>query len=198
MPVIHRHTHGHAEMYGLARHAAWYDRQAGLLARPLYRGVAADVAKAGLPAGAVVLDVGTGPGRVPRLIAEACPQVTVLGIDLSAEMIARASSVAAASAQTERITFQVANVAELPFEDASIDLVISSISLHHWDDPAAGLREVVRVLRPGAHAWIYDFRPALRDPDRLTAGLDADVLLEAPAQGRRWFSPISRLVLRRH
>ena len=197
MPVIHRHTHGHAEMYGLARHAAWYDRQAGLLARPLYRGVAADVAAAGLPAGAVVLDVGTGPGRVPRLIAQACPQVTVLGIDLSAEMIARASSVAAASPQTERITFQVANVAELPFEDASIDLVISSISLHHWDDPAAGLRDVVRVLRPGAHAWIYDFRPALRDPDRLTAGLDADVLLETPAQGRRWFSPISRLMLRR-
>lgn len=197
MPLLHRHTHRHSDMYGLARHAAWYDRQAGLLARPLYRGVAADVAAAGLGAGAVVLDVGTGPGRVPRLIARACPQLTVEGVDLSAEMMARASSVAAGSPATERIRFQVANVADLPFEDGSVDLVISSISLHHWDEPAAGLRDVVRVLRPGAQAWIYDFRRALRHPDRLTAGLDADVWLDSPAPGRRRFSPISRLVLRR-
>jgi ubiquinone/menaquinone biosynthesis C-methylase UbiE len=194
MPLLHGHTR-RADMYGLARHATWYDRQAGLLGRPLYRGVAADVAAAGLSAGAVVLDVGTGPGRLLRLIAPACPQLTLIGVDLSAEMIARASSVAAATAATERITFQVANVAELPFEDGSVDLVVSSISLHHWDDPAAGLRDVVRVLRPGGRAWIYDFRPALRHPDRITSGLKADVRLETPAAGRKRFSLISRLVL---
>jgi ubiquinone/menaquinone biosynthesis C-methylase UbiE len=199
MPLLHGHIHDRATMYGLARHAELYDRHAGFLARPLYRRVVADVAAAVLPAGAVVLDVGTGPGRVPQLIAAACPQVVVRGVDLSPEMIARATATAAAGPAdaAERIEFQVADVAALPFEDGSVDLVVSSISRHHWDDPSAGLREIVRVLRPGGLAWIYDFRPALRHPERITAGLDADTRLESPVSGGFWFNPIGRLVLRR-
>jgi ubiquinone/menaquinone biosynthesis C-methylase UbiE len=48
-----------------------------------------------LPDGAFVLDVGTGPGRVPLLIAERCPSLVVEGIDLSEQMIARALASAA-------------------------------------------------------------------------------------------------------
>jgi ubiquinone/menaquinone biosynthesis C-methylase UbiE len=135
---------------------------------------------------------------VPRLIAAACPQLTVHGVDLSAAMIGQATAVASTLTVADRIEFQVADVAALPFPDASFDLVVSSISLHHWDDPQAGVRDVVRVLRPGAEAWIYDFRPALRRPERLTSGLQAaghQIRLESPAAGSRWFSPISRLVL---
>ena len=88
-------THTRANMYGIARHAKHYERWAGLLATPLYRRVVADVAAAQLPGGASVLDVGTGPGRVPMMIAEQCPQLSVAGIDLSPEMIARASAGAA-------------------------------------------------------------------------------------------------------
>lgn len=197
MSLLHRHTHGRADMYGLARHAGLYDRHAGFFGRPLYRRVTRDVAAAGLPAGAVVLDVGTGPGRVPLMIAAACPDLTVEGVDLSAEMIARAAARAASAAAPERVRFQVADVAALPFEDGSIDLVVSSISQHHWDDPAAGLRDIARVLRPGAQAWIYDFRPALRHPERKTQGLEAGVRLESPVAGAFWFNPIGRLVLRR-
>lgn len=203
MPLLHRHTHNRANMYGLAEHARAYDRHAALLGRPLYRRVARDVAAAALPAGSVVLDVGTGPGRVPRLIAAGCPQLIVEGVDLSAAMVAHATASAgtagAAGARgaggAGRIRFQVADAAALPFEDASVDLVVSSISLHHWDDPAAGLRDIVRVLRPGAQAWIYDFRSALRHPETLTRGLDAEITLESPAAGSFRFSPISRLVV---
>jgi ubiquinone/menaquinone biosynthesis C-methylase UbiE len=60
------------------------------------------------------------------------------------------------------ITFTVADVGRLPFPDGSFDLVVSTISQHHWTDPAGGLQEVNRVLRPGAQAWIYDFRWVLR------------------------------------
>jgi len=197
MPQLHGHTHNRANMFGLASHAQAYDRHAGLLAAPLYRGIAADVAAAGLPAGAFVLDVGTGPGRLVRRIVAGCPQVTVQGVDLSVEMIKRATAEAANLSGAERITFQVADVAALPFEDGSVDLVVSSISQHHWDDPAAGLRDIVRVLRPGAQAWIYDFRPALRHAEQMASDLDADARMERPAAGRFWFSPISRLVLRR-
>jgi ubiquinone/menaquinone biosynthesis C-methylase UbiE len=197
MPLNHHHVHDRATMYGLARHAKWYERKAIRLAGPLYRRVVADVDAAGLPAGAVVLDVGTGPGIVPRTIAAAHPELVLEGIDLSKEMIERATAATAAAATAAPVRFQVADVAALPFEDGSIDLVVSSISLHHWADPAAGLRDVVRVLRPGGQAWIYDFRPALRHPERMTADLRADVRLESPVSGGSWFNPIGRLLLRR-
>ena len=65
-------------------------------------------------------------------------------------MIARATSAAdvRATPGARPISFQVADVADLPFDDRSVDLVVSTLSMHHWADPAAGLRETVRVLRP--------------------------------------------------
>jgi SAM-dependent methyltransferase len=56
----------------------------------------------------------------------------------------------------DRVTFQVGDVAALPFPDASFDVVVSTLSLHHWRDPARGLAEIYRVLRPGAVALVYD------------------------------------------
>ena len=191
--TAHR-TRNHANMYGFARHARVYDLVAGVLARPLYRRVVADVSDVALPAGSVVLDVGTGPGRVPRLIAAACPTVEVEGVDLSPEMIARATSTAVTTS-ARNVRFQVGDVAALPFADNSVDLVVSTLSLHHWDDPAAGINEIVRVLAPGGQAWIYDFRTALTATQRFSSGLDADVALESPLIGTTRLNPIARLVL---
>jgi ubiquinone/menaquinone biosynthesis C-methylase UbiE len=56
----------------------------------------------------------------------------------------------------------VGDVAALAFPDQSFDLVVSTLSMHHWADPAAGLAEIGRVLRPGARALIWDFRPGVR------------------------------------
>ena len=149
-------------MFGLAHHAGWYDAVSGRLARPLYRRIAAEVAGAGLPDGATVLDVGTGPGRVPLLIAERCPELIVEGLDLSEEMIGRAMKGAiGAGIGRERLRYRVGDVAALPYDDASVDLVVSSLSLHHWTDVPAGLAEVRRVLRPDGQAWIYDVRAVL-------------------------------------
>ena len=195
MTVTAHRTRNHANMYGFARHARGYDLLAGVLARPLYRRVVADVSDVGLPAGSVVLDVGTGPGRVPRLIAAAYPTVEVEGVDLSPEMIARATSTANRT-RTSNLRFRVGDVAALPFADNSVDLVVSTLSLHHWDDPAAGLNEIVRVLAPGGQAWIYAFRTALTATQQITRGLDADVALESPLIGTTRLNPIARLVLR--
>ena len=121
------------------------------------------------------------------------------GIDLSPEMIARATDQTRGGRDGDaRVSFQVADVVELPFEDGSVDLVVSSISMHHWEDPAAGLRDVVRVLRPGAEAWIYDVRPMIRRGAQAAAELDADVRVECPLSGTLWLNPIGRLILRRH
>lgn len=168
-----RARQGHADMFGLAHHAAWYDNLAGRLNRPLYRRIADDVAGAGLPQGAVVLDVGTGPGRVPLLLAQRCPSILVEGIDLSEQMIDQANSLAAeAGISRERVRYQVADVAALPYPDSSFNLVVSSLSLHHWADAPTGMKEIRRVLRPGGRAWIYDIHRVL---GRVTSDVPHDV-----------------------
>lgn len=188
------HPHNHANMYGLARHPGHYDLVAGILARPLYRRVLADVTAAAPAAGSVVLDVGTGPGRLARQIAASCPTVTVQGVDLSQEMITSATSTTRLEG-LENVRFQVADVTSLPFTDGSVNLVVSTISLHHWDDPDAGLREIARVLAPAGRAWIYDFRAALRGPARTAAALGVNLTLESPLIGTSRLNPIGRLVL---
>jgi ubiquinone/menaquinone biosynthesis C-methylase UbiE len=188
------HPHKHANMYGLARHPGHYDRVAGILARPLYRRVLADVTAAAPAAGSIVLDVGTGPGRLARQIAASCPTVTVQGVDLSQEMITSATSTTRLEG-LENVRFQVADVTSLPFADGSVDLVVSTISLHHWDDPDAGLREIARVLAPARRAWIYDFRAALRGPARTASAPGVNLTLESPLIGTGRLNPIGRLVL---
>jgi ubiquinone/menaquinone biosynthesis C-methylase UbiE len=154
MRTFHDRIHGAA----LFQRADRYDRMANHLGRALYERVAADVAAAGLGEAGRVLDVGTGPGRVPILVARTLPDCRVDGIDLSSPMIDRARRNAADAGLADRVTFIVGDVAALPYPDASFDLVVSTISQHHWADAQAGLREVRRVLRPGGQAWIYDFR----------------------------------------
>ena len=185
--------HARESMFGLVHHPAQYSRFAGHLAASLYRRVARDVDALALPAGARVLDVGTGPGALPRLLAERRPDLEIDAVDLSPEMIAQAVGSAPAS-----VTFAVADVARLPWPDATFDLVVSTISQHHWVDPTAGMAEVRRVLRPGGRAWVYDFRWALTRAQRAAEPLDADtsVARQSPLAGSSWFNPIGRLVLR--
>jgi ubiquinone/menaquinone biosynthesis C-methylase UbiE len=97
----------------------------------------------------------------------------VTGLDLDPAMIDRARANAeresapsrdVAEAGTEaagrlRPTFLVGDVAALPFDDASFDLVVSTFSMHHWDDRHAGLADIARVVRPGGRILIWDLRP---------------------------------------
>ena len=46
----------------------------------------------------------------------------------------------------------------LPFAAGAFDLVLSTLSAHHWADPTAAINEQVRVLRPGGQLRIYDLR----------------------------------------
>ena len=61
-----------------------------------------------------------------------------------------------------RPTLLVGDVAALTFPDRSFDLVVSTLSMHHWADPTAGLAEIGRVLRRGGRALVWDFRPGVR------------------------------------
>jgi SAM-dependent methyltransferase len=88
----------------------------------------------------------------------------VTGLDLDPAMIARARANAdrPGNGDGRRPSFLVGDVASLAFPDASFDLVVTTLSMHHWADPAAGLAEIGRVLRPGGRALVWDFRPGVR------------------------------------
>ena len=139
--------------------AAAYDATTRLLLGRFVAGVAADVAKLAA-AGARVLEVGCGPGHLSVRLARQCG-LDVTGLDLDPAMIARARANADRPGGGRRPSFLVGDVATLAFPDGSFDLVVSAMSVHHWADPAAGLAEVGRVLRPGARALVWDFRPGV-------------------------------------
>jgi len=144
----------------LMRDAAAYDLQSRLLLGPFFRAVAADVA-ACAPIGARVLEVGCGPGHLSIRLARD-HGFAVSGLDLDPAMIERARANAERSATAEhRPSFAVGDVAALPFPDGSFDLVVSTLSMHHWADPVAGATEIGRVMRPGGRALVWDIRPGV-------------------------------------
>jgi SAM-dependent methyltransferase len=141
--------------------AVRYDTLSRLLLGPFLARIAADIA-AVAPDGARVLEVGCGPGHLAVRLAH--HEFDVTGLDLDLAMIARAQANTdrAGNRGGRRPSFLVGDVAALAFPDRSFDLVVSTLSMHHWADPAAGLAEIGRVLRPGARALIWDFRPGVR------------------------------------
>jgi ubiquinone/menaquinone biosynthesis C-methylase UbiE len=151
--LIHRRRRNVPKVFE-GRSSRFYDLVSRRLVRRMYRRFAADIARIA-PQGAQVLDVGTGPGVLLVELAAARADLTLTGVDLSADMVTSARRNLAPFGA--RASASVGNAAELPFPDDSFDLVVSSLSLHHWDDPESAAPELARVLRPGGHVYIYDF-----------------------------------------
>jgi SAM-dependent methyltransferase len=105
--------------------------------------------------GPEILDLGCGPGDLAEMLAVRLPRARIVGLDLSTSMIELARS---KDARGGRLRFEVGDASSLPFETGSFDFVVSTLSLHHWADPAAGFAEISRVLRPGGMAAVYDLR----------------------------------------
>lgn len=105
-----------------------------------------------------VLDVGCGTGVLTRLAADLVgPAGVVIGIDAAPDMIRIARENATISWNGAR--FQLAAVEDLPFENGSFDVVVVSLLLHHLPLGLKhkGLRESLRVLRPGGRIIVTDF-----------------------------------------
>ncbi len=100
-----------------------------------------------------IVDLGAGTGYLSIEIAKMAPEAEVYGIDLSKQMIRIAKRHAKGIAN---VRFELADVHELPFENESIDFIVSTGSFHHWKRPATVFDECHRVLKRGSEAWIYD------------------------------------------
>lgn len=181
-------------MAGPFAHAASYDRITSRHLGPLDARIVADVAGAGLGPHHRLLDVGTGPGRLPRALAAALPEQRFDAVDLSPEMIEHAREAAGRAGVGDRITFVVGDVSRLPYPDGSFDLIVSSLSQHHWTDVEGAVRELRRVLRPGGRLWIYDVRFALRRATRAARAAFPDGTVRREAI-RTWRLPV-RIIAR--
>lgn len=96
------------------------------------------------------LDAGCGGGRYSIAMARLGAKA-VIGCDVSTEGIEDCRRRAAG---TPNVSFEQASVLELPFANESFDFVCSSGVLHHTADPAKGLREITRVLRPDGRVFL--------------------------------------------
>jgi ubiquinone/menaquinone biosynthesis C-methylase UbiE len=186
--------------------AVAYDEMSRLVLGSLFGSIAADVAAtvdATAPDGARVLEVGCGPGHLSIRLARQHGLDTT-GLDLDPAMIerARANANRAGNGDERRPSFLVGDVASIPFPEGSFDLVVSTLSMHHWANPTAGLADIDRVLRPGSRALVWDFRQGflpfharLPDPVEHTHGAPLRVVSATPWRWPWRFNLMQRIEL---
>jgi ubiquinone/menaquinone biosynthesis C-methylase UbiE len=98
-----------------------------------------------------LLDVGCGTGAASRTAATRCK--SVVGVDLSPEMIGEAARLADG---LSNVRFAVADSEALPFLDERFTAVLCSNSFHHYPQPRVAVREMARVLAPGGRLVLGD------------------------------------------
>lgn len=115
-----------------------------------------------------VLDVGTGTARIPVILCNQLPKITVVGIDLAGHMLDLGAAHVRRSHLASRLRLEREDAKKLRYAAASFDAVVSNTIVHHIPEPTEVLREMWRVLRPGGLLFVRD----LARPDA-EASLDA-------------------------
>jgi demethylmenaquinone methyltransferase/2-methoxy-6-polyprenyl-1,4-benzoquinol methylase len=137
--------------------ATSYDRYARLLSfgqDPRWRSFL--VGRLDLRPDQVALDVASGTAAVAIELARRSG-CRVVGVDQSAEMLAAGRRRVEAVGLGDRIELRESRAEELPFEDASFDGLTFTYLLRYVDDPAATVRELARVVRPGGTIAMLEF-----------------------------------------
>jgi SAM-dependent methyltransferase len=99
-----------------------------------------------------LLDVGTGPGRLLREIHNANPAIELYGLDISPAMVQRAKRNLVGLA----VDLREGSIGHTTYESDFFDLVTTTGSFYLWGNPAAGLREINRILVPGGSAHLFE------------------------------------------
>lgn len=146
-------AHGH-DVDRFNRWASEYDQH--WMQRTIFEPVQRTVLKLAaeqVPQPGGILDVGCGTGKLLGSAQIRFPGAQLVGIDAAIEMVRQAQ----ASNPSGTIQFQQAMAEELPFPDASFDLVFSTMTFHHWQNQGHGIAEIARVLTPRGRWLLAEF-----------------------------------------
>lgn len=110
-----------------------------------------------------VVDLATGSGDVAfKLRDRLGPSVAVKGLDFCEPMLDEARRKRADQAHYSDLEFSFGDCMELPLEDNSVDAVTISFGVRNFEDRQKGLREILRILKPGGRLFVLEFS----QPDR--------------------------------
>ncbi|MBL9124103.1 MAG: methyltransferase domain-containing protein [Planctomycetaceae bacterium] len=153
------------------------------------------LSKLDLRPGARVLDVGCGTGNLLAWVADAFPEVELIGIDRCRPMLAQGLCKLG-----ERAEFIQADSQALPLPSRHFDVLLNTHCFHHFPDQAQAAREMFRVLKPGGELLVID---GWRDGpwghmiyDRLVPAFEGEVLHASRARFRKLFEEAGFEVLR--
>ncbi len=141
----------HAKSIGYSEHEL-----AGIPEGVVCHGCGNPTALAELKEGDTVLDLGSGGGLDAFLAARRVgPRGRVIGVDSSAEAVAKATANAAKGGYAN-VVFKQGELGSLPVDDESVDVVISNCVLNHAADKTAAFKEVFRCLKPNGRMIVAD------------------------------------------
>ena len=100
------------------------------------------------PPGSLVLEAGCGVGAQTVILASHSPQARITSIDISGSSVAEARA-AAEAAGVRNVSFQQADIFDLPFADESFDHVFLCFVLEHLANPVEALLQLKKMLKPG-------------------------------------------------
>jgi demethylmenaquinone methyltransferase / 2-methoxy-6-polyprenyl-1,4-benzoquinol methylase len=115
-------------------------------------------AASGLVPGGTALDVACGSGKLTAALRRRAPGGLVVGMDFSAGMLAEAGR------RTAGLSYVRGDALRLPFREATFEAVSIAFGLRNLADPELGLREMLRVLRPGGRGLVLEFVRPRRGP----------------------------------
>jgi demethylmenaquinone methyltransferase/2-methoxy-6-polyprenyl-1,4-benzoquinol methylase len=150
------------------RIAGLYDRMNSVMTAGMHhrwRARAADLAA--VPVGGTALDVATGTGDLALELARRVgPEGAVIGSDFSERMLelARAKAAASEPSGLGQVHFETANALKLPYADDQFDAATVGFGARNFASLDQGLREMVRVVRPGGRVVVLEITTPTRPP----------------------------------
>jgi ubiquinone/menaquinone biosynthesis C-methylase UbiE len=153
--VEHQHEE---ESFGIESARAYAEHARSPIMQRGYRVIADRISDLGL--GGRYLEIGVGPAVLTTMIARSMPEVHITAVELSPDMITVAREEAESGGVGARIDFVEGDATdtELPDRLGQFELVYSSFSLHHWDDPEVAIKNLLRAVAPGGVLFIHDLK----------------------------------------